>query len=287
LILPLLPGKTVVLEVYMVKEAVRREAHILVADEAWVALAMLQRAHPGRHSFSAKEIIEQVKIEHAHPELRPGVQAHIYQHNVANLEPNSAQYRMFYRLEDDTLRLFRPGDRAFASRKGKIIPDRSDLPEKYHDLLDWYEREYSQHQPRRGRDEANDPVLQMWGLGKDIWANTSADDFVRNLRSGWPGAENLSDAVPLIDAIWSRLVQHQGQEFQTSTGLPFTYDVEGPSGIWFYRDGSRINQRLSRGDVEKAVRKCPLAKTSDISECRDYAYLFGLLTDPRIHADYW
>jgi hypothetical protein len=275
------------MEVNMVAEVAQEAKHILVADEAWVALAMLHRAHSGRQSFSAKEIIEQVKLEHAYPQLRPGVQAHIYQHNVANLEPNSAQYRMFYRLEDDTLRLFRSGDHAYPSRKGKIVPNRFDLSEKYHVLLDWYEREYSRPRIRGGQEGEHDPVLQMWGLGKEIWANTSADDHVASLRSGWPSEKNLHETVLPIDAVWSRVVQHQGQEFRTSRGLPFTYEVEGTGGIWFYRNGSRIEQRLGRGHFEKAVRKCPLDKTSDIKECRDYAYLYGLLTDPRIHANAW
>ena len=269
----------------MVRYAVQQTAHLLVADEAWVALATLHKQQPSRQSFSAKEILDQVKREHAYPEFRPGVQAHIYQHNVANLEPNSAQYRMFYRLEDDTLRLFRPGDRAHPSRKGKVVPERSDLPEKYHHLLDWYEREYSKSSTRPG--EEDDPILQMWGLGKEIWADTNADSYVASLRSGWRSPDTSNGAVQSIDIFWHRIEQNQGQEFRTSTGLPFTYEVEGTSGIWFYRDGSRINQRLGRGDVEKAIRKCPLEKTSDISECRDYPYLYGLLTDPRIHGNNW
>lgn len=271
----------------MVKPAVQETTHILVADEAWVALATLHKAQPKRQSFSPKEIMDQVKREHAYPELRPGVQAHIYLHNVANLEPNSARNRMFYRLEDDTLRLFRPGDRAHPSRKGKVIPERTDLPEKYHHLLDWYEQEYSRRSKRPGQEEEDDPILQMWGLGKEIWADTNADAYVASLRSGWTSEENSTGPVLQMDTVWRRIAQHQGQEFRTSSGLQFTYEVEGTGGIWFYRDGSRINQRLGRGDVEKAIRKCSLGRTSDISECRDYAYLYGLLTDSRIHGNEW
>jgi hypothetical protein len=163
--------------------------HILVADEAWVALATLHKEYPGRPSFSAKEIIEQVKRARAYPEVRPGVPAHVYLHNVANLEPNSARYRMFYRREDDTYRLFRPGDRAHPSRKGKIIPNRADLPDKYHPLLEWYEREYCN---RKGNDmqAEQDPILEMWGLGKEIWADTNADEYVASLRAGWEENED-------------------------------------------------------------------------------------------------
>jgi hypothetical protein len=127
-----------------------------------------------------------VKREQATPELRPGVQVHIYLHNVANAEPNSARYRMFYKLADDTYRLYRPADAAHPARKGKMIPERGDIPEKYHYLLDWYEREYCA--ALNTTREEDDPILQMWGVGKEIWADTNADDYVRDLRSNWYGA---------------------------------------------------------------------------------------------------
>ena len=85
---------------------------IRVADEAWLALALLQYEHPERDSFSAKEILDRVKAEQANPVLRPGVQVHVYSQNVANVEPNSAKYRMFYKLADNNYRLFRPTDAA-------------------------------------------------------------------------------------------------------------------------------------------------------------------------------
>src|ERR1700761_9499550 len=108
------------------------EKSIRVADEAWLALALLQYEHPDRDGFSAKEILDRVKTEQASAELRPGVQVHIYLHNVANAEPNSAKYRMFYKLPNDTYRLFRPTDAAHPDRRGKMMPERAELPEKYH-----------------------------------------------------------------------------------------------------------------------------------------------------------
>jgi hypothetical protein len=161
------------------------ERSIRVADEAWLALALLQYEHPDRDSFSAKEILDRVKAEQANPVLRPGIQVHIYSQNVANAEPNSAKYRMFYKLADDTYRLFRPTDAAHPARKGKMIPERDEFPQKYHYLLDWYEREYCSKQS--ATKEEDDPILQMWGVGKEIWADTNADDYVRSLRSDWYG----------------------------------------------------------------------------------------------------
>jgi hypothetical protein len=158
---------------------------IRVADEAWLALALLQYENPDRNSFSAKEILDRVKAERVNPVLRPGVQVHIYTQNVANAEPNSAKYRMFYKLADDTYRLFRATDAAHPARKGKMIPERDELPQKYHYLLDWYEREYC-HKQRATKDE-DDPILQMRGVGKEIWADTNADEYVRSLRADWYG----------------------------------------------------------------------------------------------------
>jgi hypothetical protein len=97
---------------------------------------------------------------------------------------------MSYKLADDTYRLYRPTDPAHPARKGKMIPERDELPQKYHYLLDWYEREYSRKQTPTSEDD--DPILQMWGVGKEIWADTNADDYVRDLRSNWYGAKGAA-----------------------------------------------------------------------------------------------
>lgn len=34
-------------------------------------------------------------------------------------------------------------------------------------------------------NEQEDPVPQMRGVGKEIWAGTDADEYVRGLRSNW------------------------------------------------------------------------------------------------------
>ena len=164
---------------------------LLVADECWVALALLHREHPEGPSFSAREILDRLKLEKACPEVRAGVQAHIYQHNVANLPPNSARYRMFYRVADGTYRLFRPGDDFHPARKGKTMPERTDLPARYHGLLDWYENEYCTRAAQL--EERDDPILQMRGVGKEIWADEGADAYVARERAGWDDPEGSSE----------------------------------------------------------------------------------------------
>jgi len=86
--------------------------------------------------------------------------------------------------------------------------------------------------------------------------------------------------------VWRRIESHQREEFHTSRGLPFTFDVAG-AGIWFFREGRRINRKLTRTQVDVAVSRCPLASTTEIKDLMDYAYLFALLMDPRIRSGAW
>ncbi len=162
------------------------KGHILVSDEAWIALARLHRANPGRVSFSIREILDQVRAERAHPVLRPGVQWHISLHNVANLPPNPATYRMFFKLPDGTYRLYRPGDPTAPGRNGKTHPRRDQLSAPYQELIGWWETEYcagAKEEPEQ------DPMLVMFGADADLWAGVDADAYVRDLRSDWYGAQ--------------------------------------------------------------------------------------------------
>ncbi len=257
------------------------EPVILVADECWLALAMLHRSLPDRESFSAREIMEKLRTERIHKELRRGLQPHIYQHNVANLNPNSARYKMFFRLEDGTLRLFKPGDSTHPARKGKSCPKRKDLPERYHHLIDWYEKEYCNGSTGGDPSSAVNLILEMRGVGKEIWPEGGGDAFIEAQRSGWAVVEE-----PMEERVWEQLRSHQEDKFFTKTGVPFTYSLEGESGIWFYHEGgARIEKRLWRGQLNKAIARRaqgPLERVTDLGDLLDPSYLFGLLTDPRI-----
>jgi hypothetical protein len=141
------------------------------------------------------------------------------------------------------------------------------------------------------RLETNDPVLLMLGVGKALWERESGDKFIERLRAEDqpPAAFEAHPQVPALnapEAVWHRIKTHQGEEFRTATRLPFTYEVEG-AGIWFFRNGRRIERKLSRAQVDKAIARCPLTSTTEIKDLMDYAYLFGLLTDARIRTDAW
>ena len=71
-------------------------ATIRVADEVWIATALLHRQHPERDDFTVGEIIRRAEAEKVTGagRLRPGVQVHAYLHCVANKAPNPGRYRM-------------------------------------------------------------------------------------------------------------------------------------------------------------------------------------------------
>ena len=141
-------------------------------------------------------------------------------------------------------------------------------------------------------EETIDPVLSMLGVGKHLWKDEPGDKFVERLR-----CEDLRPPPPFNhrrgspaenapESVWRRIENHQGEQFKTATKLPFTYAVEG-TGIWFFRNGKRIERKLSRTQVDKAIARCPLASTTEIKDLMDYAYLFGLLMDARIRRHAW
>ena len=118
---------------------------IKVADETWVAVALLHREHPDRPDFSVNEIVQRAITENLAGGYRQGLQMHASHHCVAQKAPNpvSTRHRMLTETGRGRRRLFRPGDAFHPARKdGKVTPDRDNLPPKYVQLLDWYQEEY-------------------------------------------------------------------------------------------------------------------------------------------------
>lgn len=135
--------------------------NILVADEAWLATALLHREHPDAEDFSLDDIRGRARREF-HDD-RPGVWQHIVSHCVASNRPNPAQYRMLHGSARGRRRLYRPGDPAHPERKGKIYPEKQAIPERYRSLVDWYLSDYSRRKPQLPSSRARD-LLQFMGL---------------------------------------------------------------------------------------------------------------------------
>ena len=154
---------------------------IRVADEVWIATALLHREHPEREDFTVKEIVDRARAEKITGTLRPGVALHASFHAVANKEPQPSQLRMLYDIGNGRRRLYREGDPAHPKRKGKIIPEADAIPARYRELLAWYRNEYAR--PRE--DDWLRGVKELDGTGKEMFAGIDPDEYVRQLREGW------------------------------------------------------------------------------------------------------
>jgi hypothetical protein len=155
-----------------------------VADEVWIATALLHREHPDLEDFSVSEIVERAGRENAGRALRPGVRVHATQHCVADRRPNPGRYCMLTATRGSRRRLYRPGDRVHPDRLGaKIAPEREEIPERYRPLLDWYFGEYQKRDVAAAAEE--DPLLALRGSGADLWAEEPPDEYVERLRSEW------------------------------------------------------------------------------------------------------
>jgi hypothetical protein len=117
---------------------------IKVADEVWLATALLHFENPESKDFSSYEIVDRVAKENIFGRLRPGIIVHVNMHCVANKRPNPGNYRILFETGRGRRRLFREGDVFHEYRKGgKIVPNLEDIPEKYRHLLTWYKYVYS------------------------------------------------------------------------------------------------------------------------------------------------
>lgn len=158
-------------------------AGLKVADEVWVAAAILQRDHPDRQDFSIDEIVQKARRLNLYGASRPGVYVHVVQHCVANRPPNPARYRMLLETSSGRRRLFRRGDTYHAEREGgKMTPEPQDLPSEYADLLVWYDEWCT---AKAKSKTVEDPLLALVGSGRKLWADEHADEYVRRLREGW------------------------------------------------------------------------------------------------------
>ena len=117
---------------------------IKVADEVWIATALLHKEFPDRDYFRQSEIIDKVAEKNIFGRMRPGVIIHTAIHCVANKKPNPGIYRMLYATEEGRRRLYRKGDDYHPWREGgKMVPKSDEIPEEYKYLIDWWNNEYN------------------------------------------------------------------------------------------------------------------------------------------------
>ena len=155
---------------------------VLVADEVWIATALLHRRYPEREDFAVSKIIRQAEAESVtgRHSLRPSFQDYAYLHCVANKEPGAVRHRMLLETAKGRRRLFKPRDPCHRRRlSGKDAPHVDDVPAAYRKFIEWYRKEYA------GASGETDPILSLRGLGKKIRTDENADAYVERLRGTW------------------------------------------------------------------------------------------------------
>lgn len=169
-----------------------------IADGVWIATALLHQEYPQRPDFSEAEIQARFLAEAlprgAHSNTLP---AHVSSHCVANgprshkrANPSKLQggaYWILYETRSGFRRLYKPGDdvhpdRMQPRRQPKALPRKNEIPEKYWELLEWYETWIKSTQPIVSTSIEDDPLLRLRGSGRHIWADEHADEYVENLR---------------------------------------------------------------------------------------------------------
>src|SRR5689334_16404550 len=137
-------------------------APLRVADETWIATALLHIENPNSEDFTVAEIVERARRENITGHLRPGVYIHANTHAVANRPPQPSTLRMLFETAPNRRRLFRQGDESHAKREGKTKPEADQIPDQYRYLLDWYDSKFAPKKQERWLQGAFD----MIGVGR-------------------------------------------------------------------------------------------------------------------------
>jgi hypothetical protein len=164
-----------------------QKAQLKVADELFLIVALLHREHPDQEAFEIGQILSRAKQEGlgAHRSDQRSLRLHAYEHAAANVPPGKGgKYRLVFRERDNRIRLLNTSDYIHPDRHQKLFPAYEEVPEKYHELLDWAKRR-SEGQLEAGPNQWLEGLKRLKGKGKEIWRGIDPDAYVRNLREGW------------------------------------------------------------------------------------------------------
>lgn len=92
--------------------------------------------------------------------------------------------------------------------------------------------------------------------------------------------------MPVIEPIWERIKRHAGEQFETVSGLSFTFEVPG-NYLRVTRDGEQINRSLSRTNFARSLELMPAAGPGALKESQGASYTWAILMDPRIRRSDW
>jgi hypothetical protein len=93
----------------------------------------------------------------------------------------------------------------------------------------------------------------------------------------------MNSSMPSVENVWTRLKSFEGQDFETKTGKPFTYEI---SGEVFHP--SRTEYNVSKAEFRKALAVVPCDGPGVINRTvRGPAYVWAVLHDSRIRKQDW
>jgi len=87
--------------------------------------------------------------------------------------------------------------------------------------------------------------------------------------------------VAEFDKVWNRIIAHEGQTFNTITGLPFQYQISG-NVVFIIRNNRRIEVGLHKNSFAKAYElrtSGPGELASKLPSIYGPSYIWAILQD--------
>ncbi|MBM4761436.1 hypothetical protein [Bacillus sp. B15-48] len=86
----------------------------------------------------------------------------------------------------------------------------------------------------------------------------------------------------MLERVWERIKEHEGQVFKQIRGGEFTYVIKGNT-----LKLSRTNRSVSKSIFNEALKYVPLENTVPLQNLQAPSYLFAILMDNRIRKSDW
>jgi len=137
------------------------------ATAVWIALATLHKENPQKEAFQAKEIADKIKELDIQSASDGTVSTHISSHCVANKPAQPDTHRKIIRVRQGWYRLFVKGDYYDDTRKkGQIKPLPEMIPDRFHNLIKWYDEDYVNQKHNKPESEFESPMEIIYSAKK-------------------------------------------------------------------------------------------------------------------------
>lgn len=86
----------------------------------------------------------------------------------------------------------------------------------------------------------------------------------------------------MIELVWNRIKEAEGEVFTQIRGKQFTYTVKGN-----ILELDRTNRSISKTVISQALEFLPLENTVPVQHLQAPSYIYAILMDKRIKQDNW